>query len=107
MSGGRRDVEDDLRHQLSRDAVIGEKQLRRSSSSSVDNVLDYLVSRAYGSPDRLLDARDLLGQQDQGARALLLREPRGGQPTRSRQRIRGRSHHPTLRGRDAAPLMTG
>jgi hypothetical protein len=76
MSGGRRDVEDDLRHQLSRDAVIGEKQLRRSSSSSVDNVFDYLVSRAYGSPDRLLDARDLLGQQDQGARALLLRASR-------------------------------
>jgi hypothetical protein len=76
MSGGRRNVEDDLRHQLSRDAVIGEKQLRRSSSSSVDNVLDYLVSRAYGSPDRLLDARDLLGAQDQGARALLLRASR-------------------------------
>jgi hypothetical protein len=57
MSGGRRNVEDDLRHQLTRDAVIGEKQLRRSSASSVDNVLDYLISRAYGSPDRLLDAR--------------------------------------------------
>jgi hypothetical protein len=76
MSGGRRDVETDLRHLLSRDAVIGEKQLRRSSMSSVDNVLDYLVSRAYGSPDRLLDARDLLGAQDQGARALLLRASR-------------------------------
>jgi hypothetical protein len=76
MTGGRRDVEADLRVQLSRDAIIGEKQLRHSSSSSVDNVLDYLVSRAYGSPDRLLDARDLLGAQDQGARALLLRASR-------------------------------
>jgi hypothetical protein len=35
MSGGRRDVETDLRRQLSRDAVIGEKQLRRSSMTSV------------------------------------------------------------------------
>ena len=52
MTGGRRDVEDDLRHLLSRDAVIGEKQLRRSSATGgVDAVLDYLVSRAYGSPD--------------------------------------------------------
>jgi hypothetical protein len=64
MSGGRRDVEDDLRHQLSRDAVICEKQLRHGSMTSVDSVLDYLVGRAYRSPDRLLDARDLLGQQD-------------------------------------------
>jgi hypothetical protein len=76
MSGGRRDVETDLRRQLSRDAVIGEKQLRRSSMTSVDSVLDYFVSRAYGSADRPLDARDQLGEQDQGARALLLRASR-------------------------------
>ena len=77
MSGGRRNVEDDLRHLLSRDAVIGEKQLRRSSATGgVDAVLNYLVGRAYGSPDRLLDARDLLRQQDAGARALLLRASR-------------------------------
>jgi hypothetical protein len=77
MTGGRRDVEYDLRHLLSRDAVIGERQLRRSSATGgVDAVLDYLVSRAYGCPDRLLDARDLLGQQDAGARALLLRASR-------------------------------
>jgi hypothetical protein len=76
MSGGRRNVEDDLRHQLSRDAVIGEKHLRQGSMGGVDNVLDYLVDRAFRSPDRLLDARDLLGEQDQGARALLLRASR-------------------------------
>ncbi len=76
MSGGRRDVESDLRHLLSRDAVIGEKQLRRGNMGGVDAVLDYLVSRAYGSADRLLDARDLLGEQDHGARALLLRASR-------------------------------
>jgi hypothetical protein len=72
----RRDVEAELRRQLSRDAVIGEAQLRRGSVTTVDSVLDYLVSRAYGSPDRLLDVRDLLGQQDAGARALLLRASR-------------------------------
>jgi hypothetical protein len=71
MTGGRRNVEDDLRHQLGRDAVIGEKQLRHGSMTTTDSVLDYLVSRSYGSPDRLLDAMDLLGQQDAGARALL------------------------------------
>ena len=77
MSGGRRNVEDALRHLLSRDAAIGVKQLRRSSATGgVDAVLDYLVDRAYGSPDRLLDARDLLGEQDAGARALLLRASR-------------------------------
>ena len=76
MTGGRRDVERDLRHQLSRDAVIGEKQLRHGSMTGVDNVLDYLVDRSFGSPDRLLDARDLLGAQDQAARALLLRASR-------------------------------
>ena len=76
MTGGRRDVEKDLRHQLSRDAVVGEKQLRRSSSSSVDSVLDYLVDGSYGSPDQPLDARDLLGALDAGARALLNRAAR-------------------------------
>jgi hypothetical protein len=76
MAGGRREVESDIRQRIARDAVIGEKQLRHSSSSSVDNVLDYLVSRAHGSPDRLLDTRDLLGAQDQGARAPLLRASR-------------------------------
>ena len=84
MTGGRRNVEDDLRHQLSRDAVIGVKQLRHGSMTTTDSVLDYLVSRAYGSPDRLLDARDLLGQQDAEARALLLRaaDPVPPQPPR-------------------------
>ena len=72
----RRDVETDLRHQLSRDAVIGEAQLRRSAMTTVDSVLDYLVSRAYGDPERLLDAMDLLGQQDADARALLTRAAR-------------------------------
>ena len=73
MAGGRRDVESDLRQQLGRDAQIGVRLLRRSDETSVDATLDYLVGRAYGSPDRLLDARDRLGEPDAEARALLLR----------------------------------
>jgi hypothetical protein len=40
--------------------------------------LDYLISRAHKSPDVLLDARDLLGEQDAEARALLYRAARLG-----------------------------
>ncbi len=76
MGGGRRDVESDLRVQLGRHAVLGVKQLRHSSMTSVDAVLDYLIDRAFKSPERLLDAMDLLGQQDAGARALLNRAAR-------------------------------
>jgi hypothetical protein len=59
----RRSGERDLRHQLSRGAVIGEAVLRRGATT-VDGVLDYLVSRAYGPPDRRLHAMNLLGQRD-------------------------------------------
>ena len=76
MGGGRRDVEADLRARLARDAQLGEAELRRGDTTTVDAVLDYLVERAYGSAGRLLDARDLLGEPDQGARALLLRASR-------------------------------
>lgn len=73
--GGRRDVEADLRQRLARDAQIGVASLRRSHGTP-ETVIDYLVSRAYGSPDRLLDARDRLGEPDSEARALLLRASR-------------------------------
>ena len=73
---GRRNVEQDLRHQIARDAVIGEAHLCRGSMTTVDSVLDYLVSRADGDPVRLLDPMDLLGQQYAGARALLTRAAR-------------------------------
>jgi hypothetical protein len=69
-------VEQDFRHRLAGDAQIGEAQLRHGSMTTVDSVLDYLVSRSYGSADRLLSARDLLGANDHGARALLLRASR-------------------------------
>jgi hypothetical protein len=50
--------------------------LRRREGQSVDTPLDFLIRRAYRSPDILLDARDLLGEQDAEARALLYRAAR-------------------------------
>jgi hypothetical protein len=76
MAGGRRDVERDIRVRLGRDAQIGVAQLRHGSMTSVDAVLDYLIERAYQSPERLVDARDLLGEEDLSARALLIRASR-------------------------------
>ena len=75
MAGVRRDVESDTRHRLARDAQIGVGAVRRGQGT-VDSVLDYLVERAYGSAERILDARDLLGEPDLEARALLLRASR-------------------------------
>jgi len=67
-----RDVESDLRHRLARDAQIGVAQLRHGNLTTPDSVIDYLVERSFGSADRILDARDLLGEPDLEARALLL-----------------------------------
>jgi hypothetical protein len=76
MSGGRRNVEADLRVQLGRDARICAKTLAIGNTTSVDACLDYLVERAYGDPERLLDAMDMLGAEDLPARALLNRAAR-------------------------------
>lgn len=76
MAGGRRDVEADIRHRLARDAQICAAQLRHSSATSVDTSLNYLVERAYDSPERILDAMELLGADDLPARALLNRASR-------------------------------
>jgi len=78
MSGGRRDVESDIRHLLAGDAKWGVTQLRTTNVTTVDAVLDYLVSRSYSNPQRLLEAHAPLGEEDQGARAraLLLRASR-------------------------------
>jgi hypothetical protein len=75
MGGGRRDIERDARERLGQETRTTVKLLRRSETT-FDATLDYLVSRAWGSSDRLLDARDQLGQQDAEARALLLRASR-------------------------------
>jgi hypothetical protein len=53
MTGGRRD---DLRHLVARDAQIAVRGLRRGLRTNADASLDYLISRAYKSPDVLLDA---------------------------------------------------
>ena len=76
MTGGRRDVEHDIRVRLGRDAQIGVSQLRYGNITTVDAVLDYLVERAYGSPERILDAMELLDTEDLPARALLNRASR-------------------------------
>jgi hypothetical protein len=90
MTDGRRD---DLRHLVARDAQIAARGLRRGLRTNADASLDYLISRAYKSPDVLLDARDLLGAQDAEARALLYRaarlarypvEPEPPRPSRAR-----------------------
>lgn len=69
-------MERDIRQQLGQEAITAVKVLRRGTTTTVDGAIDYLIERAYKSPDRLLDARDLLGQQDLEARALLLRASR-------------------------------
>jgi len=87
MTGGRRDVEADIRAKLGRNARTEVRLLRASSDTTVDAAIDRLVGTAYGSPDwlrdRLRDAADLLGPEDaaddvegQGARALLRRAVR-------------------------------
>jgi hypothetical protein len=66
----------DLRRLVARDARIVVRSLRRREHPNVVASLDYLISRAYKSPDVLLDTRDLLGEQDAEARALLYRAAR-------------------------------
>jgi hypothetical protein len=70
-----RDVEQDIRDQLGRDAKIDVK-LVRSTQTTVDAALDGLVREAFGSPERLRDAAELLGEDDGEARALLARAVR-------------------------------
>jgi len=76
MSGGRRDVESDLRHQLAEQARLEVKLLRASSDSTPNAAIDRLIDRAFGDPVRLRDAAALLGGEDQEALALLTRAQR-------------------------------
>jgi hypothetical protein len=72
----KRDLEADLRRQLGRDARICVGAVRRGQGTH-DSVIDYLVDRSFGSPDRLRDAAELLDEdEDQAARALLNRAVR-------------------------------
>jgi hypothetical protein len=71
----RRDVEADLREQLARNVKVYVK-LIRSTQTTVDAALDGLVRESFGSPERLRDAAELLGEDDGEARALLVRAVR-------------------------------
>lgn len=66
----------DLRRLVARDARIVVRSLRRREHPNVVASLDYLISRAYKSPEVLLDAGDLLGEPGEEARALLYRAAR-------------------------------
>jgi hypothetical protein len=66
----------DLRRLVARDARIVVRSLRRREHPNVVASRDYLISRAYKSPEVLLDAGDLLGEPDEEARALLYRAAR-------------------------------
>jgi hypothetical protein len=75
MSGESSDVSD-LRRLVAREALIAVRSLRRREHPNVDPSLDYLIGRAYKSPEVLFDAGDLRGEQDAGAGALLYRAAR-------------------------------
>ena len=76
MTGGRRDVESDLRDQLAVQAKLEVKLLRASSATTPDAAIDRLIDKAFGDPVRLRDAAALLGEEDQEALALLTRAHR-------------------------------
>jgi hypothetical protein len=83
MTSSRRDVEQDIRVKLGRNARTEVLWLRTSSASSVDAAIDRLVTTAHGSPDGLRDAVDLRGPEvddedveTRGAQALLRRAVR-------------------------------
>jgi hypothetical protein len=114
MSAGRSDVASDLPRLLAQDAQIAVRALGRPASTNVDASLDYLISKAYKSPDVLLDARDLLGAQDADARAglyraaRLARHPVEPEPPRPLMRSNSRPHrlgdHGAQRGGDQRAL---
>jgi hypothetical protein len=84
---GMADVEADIRAGLAEGAKIYVTLIRRTLTTA-DGAVDGLVRKAFGSPDRLRDALDLLGEDDQEPRALLTRairyakDPRAPEPPR-------------------------
>ena len=66
----RRDVEADLRRQLTKSAQAFVVLLSRGQTNA-EAAVDVLAERAFGSPERLRDAAALLGDEDVSARALL------------------------------------
>jgi hypothetical protein len=81
MSGGKRDAEADLRHQLAQSARSFVVLLSRGQTKA-EAAVDLLAERAFGSSERLRDAAALLGDEDAPARALLTRAVRYAIETR-------------------------
>ena len=75
MTRGTGDTEEGLRAKLGLDACAY-VNLLRSRTTTTDAAIDSLVRRASGSPDRLRDAADLLGEDFSEAAALLRRAVR-------------------------------
>ena len=76
MSGGRRDVEADIRRKVA-DEARGEVRLLRFGSITTPNAsIDRLIGWAYGSPERLRDAAALSGEDEHEPLALLTRAQR-------------------------------
>jgi hypothetical protein len=76
------DVEADLRRKLADSARMFVILIRRTHTTP-DAAVDGLVRNAFGSPDRLRDAVDLLGEDEQAPRALLTRAVRYAQDLRA------------------------
>jgi hypothetical protein len=71
-----RDVEADVRARVAADARAWVRLLRERNTTTPDIAIDRLIDRAFGSPDRLRDAAELLGDEHREARALLVRATR-------------------------------
>jgi hypothetical protein len=87
-----RDVEADLRAKLAQSARDFVVLLRRGSVRTSDAAVNQIVDHAFGSPERLRYALDLLGEDEQEPRALLTRavryaeDPRAPEPPRVYER---------------------
>jgi len=75
MTGGTGDTDEGLRAKLSLEACTY-VNLLRSRTMTTDAAVDNLIRSALGSPDRLRDAADLLGEDFGEAAALLRRAVR-------------------------------
>jgi hypothetical protein len=103
------DVEADLRRKLANTAREYVVLIRRTHTTA-EGAVDGLARDAFGAPERLRDALDLLGENEQAARALLIRavryaeEPRRPEPPQVRERPDASRHGGTG---DAAPAPGG
>jgi hypothetical protein len=85
------DVEADLRRKLAQSARDFVVLLRRGQVATSDAAVNQLAAHAFGSPERLADALELLGEDEHESRALLTRaryavDPRAPEPPRVGER---------------------